>query len=256
MNDFNEFEYFKCPIFIKVIGFGDASKHIVDAINVIGYDGLEASVTEVGEDYMPSENDKMVILLLTEKSEQSLVMAKTYFDADVLTIGITVESDFTETMTVDSLTISAADQMYDVIRTLIDPIFMQGYIGYDFNDLRLTLADTRNFLTISVEGYGEQRFNQAIDSIKCCLTKEQVRRIEQISVFIYFNKDGEHPLITQEVSGLTDFLNELPESINAIWAIYPDDTIKDDGIRISLLAAGKEMVPDRSKQSANLKLTN
>lgn len=240
MNDFNEFEYFRYPIFVKVIGFGDASQPIVDAINEIGYDGLEASIAKVGEEYIPSENDKMVILLVTEKSDQCLTVAKTYFDADVLTVGITVESDFTETMAVDSLTVSTANRMYDVVRTVIDPIFMQGYIGYDFNDLRLTLADTRHFVTISAEGYGEQRFNQAIESIKCFLTKEQVREIEQISVFIYSNKDGVHPLIMQEVSVLTDFLKELPESINAIWAIYPDDTIRNDGIRISLIAAGKE----------------
>jgi len=41
---------------------------------------------------------------------------------------------------------------------------------------------------------------------------------------------------------LIDFVSELPESVYVIWAVYPDDTIKNHEIRVAILAAGKELL--------------
>ena len=45
----------------------------------------------------------------------------------------------------------------------------------------------------------------------------------------------------QEMTALTDFVSELPESIYVIWAVYPDESIKDEEIKVTILAAGKEL---------------
>ena len=45
----------------------------------------------------------------------------------------------------------------------------------------------------------------------------------------------------QEMTALTDFVSELPESIYVIWAVYPDKSIKDEEIKVTILAAGKEL---------------
>ena len=45
----------------------------------------------------------------------------------------------------------------------------------------------------------------------------------------------------QEMTALTDFLSKLPESIYVIWAVYPDESIKDEEIKVTILAAGKEL---------------
>ena len=58
---------------------------------------------------------------------------------------------------------------------------------------------------------------------------------------VYFNKEGKQLLVMQEMTALTDFLSELPESIDVIWAVYPDESIKDEEIKVSILAAGKEL---------------
>lgn len=237
-----DLEHSLCPAFIKVVGFGDAVRPVVDAINELGYDGLDATVADIMKDYIPSENDRMVILLVAEHSDLFQTVARTYFDADVLTVGIFTETSLTAGTTMGSFTIVPLNRMYEVVRILIAPIFMQGYISYDFNDLRMTLANTGHFLTLSAKGCGELRFPQAIESIRCSLTKKQTSGIERISVFIYSNKGGEQPLKMQEVLELRDYLKELPENIDAIWATYPDDTIKGDEIKISIVAAGKEIV--------------
>ncbi len=45
----------------------------------------------------------------------------------------------------------------------------------------------------------------------------------------------------QEMAALTNFLSELPESIYVIWAVYPDESINDEDIKVTILAAGKEL---------------
>ena len=58
---------------------------------------------------------------------------------------------------------------------------------------------------------------------------------------MYFNRVGKHPLVMQEMTALTDFVSELPEGSYVIWAVYPDESIKDEEIKITILVAGKEL---------------
>ena len=43
------------------------------------------------------------------------------------------------------------------------------------------------------------------------------------------------------MAALTDFISELPENVYAIWAVYPDESMKDDEVKVTILAAGKEL---------------
>ena len=45
----------------------------------------------------------------------------------------------------------------------------------------------------------------------------------------------------QEMTALTDFVSGLPESIYVIWVVYPDESIEDTEVKVSILAAGKEL---------------
>lgn len=44
-------------------------------------------------------------------------------------------------------------------------------------------------------------------------------------------------MAVQDVAALSDFISELPASIDVIWAVYPDESIKGEGIKVSILAA-------------------
>ena len=46
----------------------------------------------------------------------------------------------------------------------------------------------------------------------------------------------------QEMTAVTDIVSELPESIYVIWAVYPDESIKEEEIKVTILAAGKELI--------------
>ncbi len=114
-------------------------------------------------------------------------------------------------------------------------------IAYDFNDLQTTLTDAKHFLIKSVTRCGKERVAEAIGCIKSSLTSSLLNKIEWLSIFLYFNKVGKQPLVMQEMAALTDFLSELPESIYVIWAVYPDESINDEEIKVTILAAGKEL---------------
>lgn len=43
------------------------------------------------------------------------------------------------------------------------------------------------------------------------------------------------------MTALTDIISELPESVYAIWTVYPDKSMKDDEVKVTILAAGKEL---------------
>lgn len=74
------------------------------------------------------------------------------------------------------------------------------------------------------------------------MTSFMLDKIERISIFMYFNREDKQPLEVQEMRALIDFVSELPESVYVIWAVYPDDTIKNHEIRVAILAAGKELL--------------
>ena len=114
-------------------------------------------------------------------------------------------------------------------------------IAYDFNDLQTTLTDAKHFLLKSVTRCGNERVAEAIGDIKRALSSSKLDKIERLSIFLHFNKEGELPLVMQEMTALTDIISELPESVYAIWAVYPDESMKDDEVKVTILAAGKEL---------------
>ena len=78
---------------------------------------------------------------------------------------------------------------------------------------------------------------KSIKYIKQALTSSILDKIEQLSFFLYFNKEGKQALAVQDVAAISDFISELPASIDVIWAVYPDESIKGEGIKVSILAA-------------------
>lgn len=239
--ELENFDSFRLPVFIRVIGFGDETKSTIDAINKLGYEGLDAVVATPGAEFSPSVDDKMAIFLATGHNDRLPVVAKTYFEADVLTIAIVADSSLSKDVKMDSVTIETPDRMYEVVRTLIGPIFMYGYVRCDFSDLSLILTNSGHFSSFTVIGSGPDRVAQAVESIRCRLADAQLMDAEHICLFMYFNNEGSQPVRINELAVLNDFFSELSNTIDLIWAAYSDKTIKDDAIKISLIVSGANL---------------
>ena len=181
----------------------------------------------------------MVIIVAKDNENHANSIAKTFRDAGVLTLGLLDNADLD---CYDSVVAEASYTEYpDLIKAILQPIVTQGKIAYDFNDLQTTVTDTNHFFLKSVTRCGNERVAEAIGCIKSSLTSSLINKIERLSIFLYFNKVGKQPLVMQEMTALTDFLSELPESIYVIWAVYPDESISDEEIKVTILAAGKEL---------------
>lgn len=181
----------------------------------------------------------MVIIVAKDNEDHANSIAKTFHDAGALTIGLLDNADLE---CYDVVVVETSCIEYpDLIKALLQPIATQGMIAYDFNDLQTALADAKHFFIKSATGPGNERVAESIGFIKSTLASSLLNKIERLSIFLYFNKEGKQLLVMQEMTALTDFLSELPESIDVIWAVYPDESIKDEEIKVSILAAGKEL---------------
>ena len=242
MNDeylLDEPAFANLPTSFRVIGIGEATKEIIETVKSYGYDCVSATVLTEPFECVPSDEDKMVIIVAKDNVDHANSIAKTFHDAGVLTLGLLDNADFDCYDSVVSETSCA--EYPDIIKAILLPIVTQGMIAYDFNDLQTTLTDSKRFLIKLATRCSKDRVAEAIDCIKSSLTSSLLNKIERLSIFLYFNKEGKQPLIVQELAAISDFVSELPATIYTIWAAYPDDRIKDEEIKITILAAGKEL---------------
>ena len=227
------------PTSFRVIGIGEATKEIIEKVKAYGYDCVSATVLNEPFECVPTDEDKMVIIVAKDNETRANSIAKLFHDAGVLTIGILKNADLD---CYDSVVVETSRAEYpDLIKALLQPIATQGMIAYDFSDLQTTLADAKHFFIKSATGHGNERVAESIGFIKSTLASSLLNKIERLSIFLYFNKEDKQPLVMQEMTALTDFVSELPESIYVIWAVYPDESIKDEEIKVTILAAGKEL---------------
>lgn len=227
------------PTSFRVIGIGEATKEIIETVKSYGYDCVSATVLTEPFECVPTDEDKMVIIVARDNEDHANSIAKTFHDAGVLTLGLLDNADLD---CYDSVVSEASDTEYpDLIKAILQPIVSNGLMCYDFYDLRTIFADTKHSFIKSVTRSGNERVAEAIGFIKSSLTSFLINKIERLSIFLYFNKEGKQPLIVQELAALSDFVSEMPASIVVIWAVYPDESIKDDEIKVTIHAAGKEL---------------
>ena len=236
---FDRYAHSNLPVSFRVLGIGEATKGIIEAVNSYGYDCVSATVLTHPFECVPTDEDKMVIIVARDNEDIANGIAKTFHDAGVLTLGLLDNADLE---CYDGVMVETSCTEYpDLIKAFLQPIATQGLIAYDFNDLQTTLTDAKHFFIKSETGHGNERVAESIGFIKSTLTSSLLNKIERLSIFLYFNKEDKQPLVMQEMTALTDFVSELPESIYVIWAVYPDESIKDEEIKVTILAAGKEL---------------
>lgn len=227
------------PINIRVVGFGKNSIQTINAVSALGYDGLGAEVYSDNNELSPTEEDIMIILLGTTNSERVRSIAKTFYDANVLTLAIMTRNEKIPTDCLDSYTVVEPDKVVEAIKSLVAPIFMPCQIAYDFNDLRQTLANSSQFFISSADGHGDNRIKNALNEVSLSIDLQKREDLVRLSIILYYNRNGNDPLTMSEMSELSEFINALPDKVEAIWGLYIDDSLNPDSIRISIIAAGK-----------------
>ena len=225
------------PADFRVIGVGEATDEIIETVKSYGYDCVSATVVTDAVDCVPTDRDKMAIIVAKGNEAQANSIAKTFHDAGVLPLGLVDNAD---SDCYDSVVSESSYAEYtDLIKAILQPVAPPGMITYDFNDLKTALTDSKHFFIKSATRCGNERVAEAIGLINRELTASMLNTIEKISIFLYFNRDDKQPLVMKELTALSDFVRELPERVYATQALYPDEDIKNHEIKVTILASGK-----------------
>ncbi len=213
-------------------------------INVLRYDGMNTAVADPNKALSPTEKNIMIILLATQQTKAFYNAAKLFYQAGTLTVAILTEASEITDDCMEFFTLVEPDNLYETTRALINPIFMQyhNYSHYDFSNLKQTLCDTKHFMVVQTIGKGVNCMEKAINNLRLHLKPERLKAVERISMIIYFNVESKNPIfIGKKAQAVKDYISAQPESVKIIWTAYQDPAMKFDEIRISLIAAGKEL---------------
>ena len=237
---FKEIDFNNLPASFRVIGYGDSFQDLIQEINDIGYDGLQAKILSEGSSFAPTDEDRMTIFLCSSECRGLESLLNTFHQAGVLTIVISTDSLNIPTQSYDSVMVAGRNEMISIVRSLLNPVFYQGRIIYDFNDLAFTLRDSRHFRTLSAIGSGTDRMKNAVASLSDMFPIDE--GVDNMSLIIRANDRVIEPhLSMEEMSLITDYVGRLPESVNVIWAMYNDETLDCNTVGLSVIASGKDM---------------
>ena len=135
-----------------------------------------------------------------------------------------------------------------VVKSLLDPLFMQGKICFDFNDMSTCLRNSGCFfIEEAISTKKDGRLEDAINQFKVPVLDKRFDAAEFAVLIIYHNPDMEPPLAMREIVSLNEYLSSMPENIDLFWAIFRDDKMSANEIRISTMISGKKLDPSIKK---------
>ena len=224
------------PVSFKVIGIGSETTGIIEKVRSFDYDCVGCLVANDPADCVPTDEDKMAIIVATDNMEAANEIAKTYHDAGVLTIGLVSEPDYS---CYDSVaTETSLVGLSETINNLLLPVVSYGYICFDFNDLCTILKDSHSFSALTTIG---RTVEDAVVSMKEQLENVALKDIESLTAHIYFNRERRDKIKIEDMVHLSNMISSLPESIDVIWSVNFDDTLPEDLIKFTIIMSGKEL---------------
>lgn len=230
-------ENYHLPVPFRVIGVGNGIDDIINKVRSFGFEGVSTETVNNNSGYcQPTDLDKLAIIVSVDGKDTAGLVAKTFHDAGVLTIGITGEAD---TSCYDSVMqdVSASD-IPAVIKTILQPVVEPGVINYEFYDLYITLLDCAHFTVRSVIG---DDFKGAVDNLRRVFDEMNLDSVDYLSLHIYFNPKRSSPLHVDDLAFISELESSLPETVCIIWSVNRDHDIKDNEIRVSAILAGKQL---------------
>lgn len=230
------------PVSFRVFGFGESLKPTIDKIADLGYDGVSAAIVSEDQLPTPTDEDKMVILLMDESIEAAIALAKSFYESGSLTLIVSTQPIDGNSKFCDAQTIVRSEEMFVPVKGILDVLLNQGHINLDFSDVAYTLSNSGFFKVIETIGIGtEERIADAISKIEGNISTEGMSLVEKIVISIIYNRDLQPPLNMDEMKYLSEYISHLPEEVNAIWGVFNDETMPTDEVRLSVIISGKEL---------------
>lgn len=229
-------EPYDIPVSFRVIGIGKSTEKVIEGVRALGFDCVAASVVNNPGECIPTEEDKMAIIVGAENGAVANQIARSFHDAGVLTIGLLNDAD---TGCFDSvLKDSSSTDYVAVIQSIVQPILTSGYICYDFNDLCTTMRDSVFFAVKITEG---DTVGEAVRKMEDEFKSINIKAVENMSIHVCFNRERPNPIEVKDMATLSESISKLPETINTIWSVRFDNIQPGNRLKLVALLGGKEM---------------
>ena len=242
---FSTFHILDFPVSFRILGFGESLKSTIDKIGNLGYEGVSAAIASEDQLPTPTDEDKMVIILVYESIDMAISVAKSFYQAGSLTLIISTQPIDNNSKFCDAQTMVRSEDMLVPVKGILDILLGQGYINLDFNDVACVLRNSVFYKVVEVTGIGkeEERIADAISKIEGTISTEEMSSVKNILISIIYNRDIQPPVNVGEIKYLVDYISHLPEEVNAIWGIFHDEKMPTDEVRLSVIVSGKELKP-------------
>ena len=219
--------------FIAIIGIGNDSKRYIEEISswdfpqiIAGMQGQELSYPESGI--------QMAILIVTDDTDAA-VPAKSFKQADVLTVIVADREITADEDCYDSMTVVPKTAIPDTVRTITDiMIEPSAYTCLDLNDICYALRNSKNFSAFTLNA---RISNGGIEGLTSSLK-------EKLSMFPAFKKvlfkitiaeEDRQSLKIEHISQLADLFSAFPGNDRVIWGLNVSDKLNNDELRMSVL---------------------
>lgn len=177
-------ELTELPASFRVIGVGNGVAEIIDKVKSCGFYGLSAELVKSPTEITPSEVDKLAIIVFIDCEDTANLIAKSFRQAGVLTLGLSEDAD---PSCFDSIMEGVNPSEYpDVIKSLLQPIIKPCYVSFDFHDLCTVLRDSGYFLIKRVIG---ESITDVVEKMQEKLKDVDLDEIENITFNILLNRD-------------------------------------------------------------------
>lgn len=230
------------PINLRVFGFGEKTREIIDCLCRLNYDTVSSKVIDTDAEIpVPTESDYLAIIIVSEYSPTAVDVAKAFHNAQIRTLVILYPDVAFDSIAYDSVTTATQAETFDIVRTILYGIINPGLTNYSVDDILTPLNYSRHFKVFISQACGETRMQLACDKIAREIYK--LKGIEIMSIFIFYNQRSSNLINMEEISVLETFLRTFPENVDLIWSLYNDDSICDESIRLAFITAGKNIRP-------------
>ncbi len=229
-------DFFNIPASFRVIGVGSGAGEIINKVKAFGFEVVSAEVVDAPSEATPTEEDKLAIIVSIDKDETANIIAGTFHEAGVLTIGLSEDAD---PSCFDSVLEGAVPNEYpEVIESLLRPVVIPGYISFDFSDLNSILRDSGSFIVRKALG---DDVKKAVENMKNEIKDIHLQNVKNLSCSMFFNRERLTTIKLCEVASTSEIMSAFPDTVNVIWSVNYDDTLHDNQSRLVFVLSGKEV---------------
>lgn len=140
-------------------------------------------------------------------------------------------------LSIDEAFGKANDILTIATKTISEVITKEGIVNRDFKDVETVMKDSGRAIVTVGYGSGEKRIIKAMkDALNSpLLNTKEIEKAQRLLYIIY--SCNEKPVSITELGEINEFMDTLPEDLEVLWGLYPDDTIGDQ-VKVAVVATG------------------